>query len=541
MTTHRGDRVRTLRAIGAPPDPLAFRRRVERAFERASLQSPSLPREAIVCVRRLRVSAPTDEKWSAVESALPSLIGRGIRPCSGPVPAGANVVVFLDEAELLACLTRDWSQGTGDTWWWRSLFGEAASSALIAHRFTESATAVPAAIETLSRMRVATAVIQSLPPALCEGIAAAVAVAFAVPHWAPPSLTTREHAGTLVDRVHDVRLSAHAAARFEMILADQPRAAIARLEPSQRALLGLSLALSRAPGLARLASVVARLREGEWGSAFEIPAAPDVVHGIDGPEGREESRLAAVTVDPLAQSNSHLRSDVDASDVPVSTRAPVMDEAPLPRSLIREASVDPTDASLRDVAANEPPQAASNGSRAQPAPPAAFEIEIHTQFAGLFYLVNLALYLELYSDFTQPARPGINLHVADFLALVGEHVCGPSMRADPIWVLLASLSRRDVSESPAWAFEPPDNLTVEEWLSDVIARLASSAARALGNDEASSLLFLCVRHGQVAVSENRIDVTLPLAEHPLEIRMAGLDRDPGWVPAAGRAVGFHFE
>ena len=26
-----------------------------------------------------------------------------------------------------------------------------------------------------------------------------------------------------------------------------------------------------------------------------------------------------------------------------------------------------------------------------------------------------------------------------------------------------------------------------------------------------------------------------------EIRMAGLDRDPGWVPAAGRVISFHFE
>jgi hypothetical protein len=27
---------------------------------------------------------------------------------------------------------------------------------------------------------------------------------------------------------------------------------------------------------------------------------------------------------------------------------------------------------------------------------------------------------------------------------------------------------------------------------------------------------------------------------PLQIRFAGLDRDPGWVPAAGRFITFHF-
>jgi hypothetical protein len=25
------------------------------------------------------------------------------------------------------------------------------------------------------------------------------------------------------------------------------------------------------------------------------------------------------------------------------------------------------------------------------------------------------------------------------------------------------------------------------------------------------------------------------------VRLAGLDRDPGWVPAAGRRVAFHYE
>ena len=36
-------------------------------------------------------------------------------------------------------------------------------------------------------------------------------------------------------------------------------------------------------------------------------------------------------------------------------------------------------------------------------------------------------------------------------------------------------------------------------------------------------------------------VRLPLAELPIAIRLAGLDRDPGWIPAAGRSVAFHFE
>jgi hypothetical protein len=38
----------------------------------------------------------------------------------------------------------------------------------------------------------------------------------------------------------------------------------------------------------------------------------------------------------------------------------------------------------------------------------------------------------------------------------------------------------------------------------------------------------------------RIDVHMDLAGLPLPVRLAGLDRDPGWIPAAGCDVRFQF-
>jgi hypothetical protein len=43
------------------------------------------------------------------------------------------------------------------------------------------------------------------------------------------------------------------------------------------------------------------------------------------------------------------------------------------------------------------------------------------------------------------------------------------------------------------------------------------------------------------VTDDRVAVLFRLAEHPIELRMAGLDRDPGWVPAAGRHIVFHYD
>jgi hypothetical protein len=67
------------------------------------------------------------------------------------------------------------------------------------------------------------------------------------------------------------------------------------------------------------------------------------------------------------------------------------------------------------------------------------------------------------------------------------------------------------------------------------------AARALGLPEATALEFLCVASARVLIGRTRLDVFFPLASHPISIRIAGLDRNPGWVPAAGRVISFHYD
>ncbi len=49
-----------------------------------------------------------------------------------------------------------------------------------------------------------------------------------------------------------------------------------------------------------------------------------------------------------------------------------------------------------------------------------------------------------------------------------------------------------------------------------------------------------VSPGRVLVTATHVDVVLSLQHVDLAARVAGLDRDPGWVPALGRIVLFHF-
>jgi hypothetical protein len=38
-----------------------------------------------------------------------------------------------------------------------------------------------------------------------------------------------------------------------------------------------------------------------------------------------------------------------------------------------------------------------------------------------------------------------------------------------------------------------------------------------------------------------VDVAFFLADLPIPIRLSGLDRDPGWIPAADRIVSFRYD
>jgi hypothetical protein len=195
---------------------------------------------------------------------------------------------------------------------------------------------------------------------------------------------------------------------------------------------------------------------------------------------------------------------------------------------------------------------------AQPAAAAASVSAVrHTGYGGLFYLLNIALAWRVYGDFTMPRHPGISLPPWDLLAWTGRTWFGRDFEADPLWPLLAELAGRDLpalpgddfDDAPDWtapadavvdcaaaqAESHPRRRWLQHWRLSVEARLRT----ALGCGEGIELL--CRHRAGVAVSEAAVDVSLSLAALPLPIRFAGLDRDPGWIPAAGRSVIFHFD
>src|SRR5213075_339997 len=96
-----------------------------------------------------------------LDQHIDSLVTASARPFHEAVPANAESVLFRDEAELIACLARDWLNGT-TAWWWVTLFGTSPGDAVV-RALVNGARAVPAALELLARSGRACEFVRALP------------------------------------------------------------------------------------------------------------------------------------------------------------------------------------------------------------------------------------------------------------------------------------------------------------------------------------------------------------------------------------------
>ncbi|HEY6139153.1 MAG TPA: hypothetical protein VI670_15425, partial [Thermoanaerobaculia bacterium] len=128
-----------------------------------------------------------------------------------------------------------------------------------------------------------------------------------------------------------------------------------------------------------------------------------------------------------------------------------------------------------------------------------------TNLAGLFFFLNLPI-----DEEQDPWQ---------YLALLALNL-EEEIEKDPIWPILETLAEEEIDRE--LEIELPD-------LRDLLP------------DIEDPLHFLLRRFGRVALTPAHVDVFFSLAAHPIEIRLSGLDRDPGWLLPAGRHVAFHFD
>ncbi|HET8889465.1 MAG TPA: hypothetical protein VFQ41_11225 [Candidatus Angelobacter sp.] len=337
----------------------------------------------------------------------------------------------------------------------------------------------------------------------------------------------------------------------------------------------------------------------------EEPAAPEMpiataaqkpvteMQLIPSPDASPEHLFEkSVAAEPMAAKGSETRDTTAHSEALRNWPAAIRDQSVDSAEPSQPRQIDNLPPTFRQDESSKSTGGSTEAQAERASEPA---IALETEYGGVFFLLSLALYLYIYGDFTSPAEPGLELNIWDFLALMAFELTDGEIAKDPLWDELASLAGRPTALKPGLGFDPPDGWRVStEWLAafpegnvpqpelvngrmvsmhpagfvavDVPAgsNVAEEAeeqrgpvdrlqrwvgwmagyfrarlVRALGREDAVALL--CRRPASVVLTLTHVDVTFALDHHPIELRMAGLDRDLGWIPAAGRYVAFHFK
>jgi hypothetical protein len=536
--------VRRLRWREPGPNRLAARHRLELALE-AGGNASALKPEAILCVRRIATSFPDLDRLSNV---LDAEIRDAARPARGTVPANANAVLFADRAELLACLARDWcAADLGISWWWPILFPRDDFTALV-RRWLADAAAIPAALTRLDVAGMATPFLRKIAPDDLDALWRKVVQTFGLAElertWSSMNLNNEVAPG----------VSREAAPWSPWISPEST------LSTSATRLLVTAVLLERAPAKARSHSFARAVAA--WTESNNDPRAQPLdsanetlVAGGDAfatPAPAKDARTPGGTKTVLARPPPPdvERRTPDAGDGAVSTRIESSDNLPpaVPRATPAPPPIFPNGSPLHDRGLEDRSEtglrAAFPNDPGESAllPDAPQQDCIATEWGGVLYLVNLALAAGLYPDFTAPGQAGLALPLWDFLALLGERMIGEKFIDDPLPGFLARLSCRAPEDRPGAEFEPPTGEPLDCWVARICDDFAERVRRSIGPGASQDFCALLLNHGaKIEASSTRIDAHFSLATHPIELRLAGLDRDPGWVPAGGRAIYFHYD
>jgi hypothetical protein len=531
-------RLRVFDREGSDLDPLALRGRLENVLSDVSLQ-PRLPPSATLFIRKLADPLPgsiqldspharAPQEWRhAFQRRFDQLVSSAARPAHGFVADSAESVVFYDYAELLACLTADWCSGVAMTrWWWQALIKHGDLSWLIRQFWRTRVEYVPAALEHVVRKGVLVEFVSRLSDVEVREIVQRVVSTFGVTRIERIKATDFSPVGLAPEVTHVLQARTVMPWRAVVPESDTPQ-----LRPVQQFFVGIVLMVHRAPSRVRTVSFAREVEHWIQEHVVEVPRAQTIIteeireaeffkpHEPQAPIRVNPIHADLIDVKPAPPPEGSVKSVAKTPEqIKIANAIFCYEEPPVTPEVV---TVTHTEQIIEETPQPEPLVVTAV------APETLDTVTIETNIGGLFYLINLAIFLEIYSDFTSPVEQfHDDLSIWDFVTIVGKEI--DQENDDPIWELLRKLADRD------------DELITPSWLTDLLPHIRARLHLALGiNDDLAEILFH--HRAKVTITATHLDVFFPLADHPIEIRLSGLDRNPGWVPAAGRFIAFHYD
>ncbi|MGO1068728.1 hypothetical protein [Lysobacter sp. CA199] len=669
--SRRGSEQAELRSVklrGFGGDALSARQRLERALAGANWKPGELPADAQLFLRRLSIASLGDHRVAErVDQRVGELARGARRPWLDPGAAEAEAIWF-GAGELAACLIRDWLQGRPSRpWWWHAALGAATlqewlRAQVLCHGASLVATTALIAEHGLGpawMRRMSADDLKLSLATLAADYAAPLADRFDAPDPERPQFERDHthlrkegsHARRARERTYASDTARAASAQIgtgkdpatnarRRLLAQVPELLGARLTPAATRLLAYALIARRDPQWLRTPQLAAAIAD--WAAADDssdlqyLPSSHEsasvaplsAARTIADSEQRVEDGALATgeypRPPPLPTSNPPQIQALAAYEQVASLSSSHPGEQADVEDPAHPAPVDEVRAEIRCDAVAA--QIAPMPSPVAAAPRHAItetQSEVASEFGGLFYLLNIALTLGLYADFTAPRAANLPLSPWDWLLWIGNDWFGAELRADPIAPLLAALaghadtdtdtvgpdfraphdwciadhwlggwSRTDrlhyragrqrlcvwhpqgfvladlardrdiapLAQATAWSERYPDirgarlqrlhrdplvlpRARSRRWLCCLQLYLRTRLAHALGMDAQGSAAIdrVCRQHARVRCDLQYVHAYFSLDTLPLPLRLAGLDRDPGWVPAAGRDIRFHYD
>ena len=567
----------TLRVRTRRRDEAALRLDVERQLAASALTARHLAPAAILLIRKLDDPLPRrlrEPEWQqALQTRIDALCAAATRPALGRIDARSDALLFVDEAEMLACLALDLASAGDPASWWRRAVARFLRHANLRALLAGQPRLLPAAFSQLeqwqSLARVVGALTHDEALALCDEFAAANelrAVLRAVETCrrilgasdaepAPPvtgsfSLSSVDRSDLSEPAPHTPNDASPASPGTGTRIDTWIPSGCRSLGIAQQLLIAAVLGFRAAPTQLAAPRVAFEFRR--WLIANTRPRASP--GATDPPMRVAESPRAAGIELPTPDAGVQ---------IPIST--PAVD------TVTRAAALEPNEP-------EPPPSAAQDEAPAEAEPDARLD-GLETGLGGLLYLINVMGHLELPGSFESSCGLASSTGFAgtlEALARVLAGLRGDELAHDPIWAILAGLDGREPNEPPraaglrlpdklpaAWLEQlgdgtpvprDSDRLAIEalrragwppallDWLQLVMPFIGWRIARACGLDSVDEAVRLLIElPARVYVTASHVDVVTSIENIRVPVRLAGLDRSPGWVRSLQRVVLFHFE
>jgi hypothetical protein len=555
----------------------------------------SLPPQSLLWLRRLELLAPeaallrpAPAAWrhdwiAAGRERFDMALAQAARPALGPVPDSAPAVLFADASEMLACLVLAVQTAQLDRWWWRGLLGRAwphaqtawaarpeaqAAAARLLLRMgrgealagwgewpaaplappvvmpvvgSEEVAARPAGARSMLDRRAAESVPATASRAADEPATAVTVIAsaelLATPQ-ADPAVLARVESADAAAREREANALPAAlraslpAASAEALPVAGPLVSMLAPRIGQVPLVdgGAELAAATAPAAQSPPAVPALQRATPTERTARAVVAPPIETtfgdlssaAAEPPSGRALPSAGAVVQMPAASTESLKRAEALGKEAQAST-------GPISASQLRSV-ISPAHAVRTQP---EPPAPAEAAAPDWPWPQAVLSHQ-----APLLFVVNALLEDGLYPDFTRPRDPGLPVPLWALLAALGlawrlpsDALCAALQQRVSGWAAPEGMPAAPGAPAGPW---PP-------WLAAYARSLRRRLCRRLGMRPAAWPRALTLaRPARLWLSEAEWVVEFDLGAHDVAWRLAGLDRDPGWLPSAGCSLRFVF-